>query len=327
MGLARPVDATVEVMPGIDSPENGSPFVSYERTSWAGLAAGRAYPLSEADLARIRSTGDRLDLTEVTEVYQPLAELLGLYVKATRELHRHTRSYLGDSTSVTPFIIGVAGSVAVGKSTTSRLLRELLSMNPDTPKVDLIATDGFLWPTKELERRGILHRKGFPESYDRRALLRFVSQVKSGVSQVAAPRYSHLFYDRIEGEAEVVESPDVLIVEGLNVLQPPATSSSLAVSDLFDFSIYVDARPSDIASWYEERFLDLQKGAFLDPRSYFHRYASLTEAQARAEARRIWAEVNEPNLHENIAPTRPRASLILRKEADHRIHTVLLRKV
>ena len=327
MGRSRPVDATVEVMPAIDSAENGSPFVAYDRSSWAALAAAQPYSLSDDDLSRIRSTGDRLDLTEVTEVYQPLAELLGLYVGATRELHRQTRSYLGDDTSVTPFVIGVAGSVAVGKSTTSRLLQQLLGMNPQTPRVDLVATDGFLWPTAELQRRGILHRKGFPESYDRRALLRFVSQVKSGVARVEAPVYSHLFYDRVEGQTQVVDSPDILILEGLNVLQPPASPASLAVSDLFDFSIYVDARPADIASWYEERFLSLQKGAFADPRSYFHRYSSLNESEARAEAQRIWREVNEPNLHENIAPTRPRASLVLRKEADHRIHTVLLRKV
>lgn len=318
---------TVEVMPARESAENATPFVAYDRASWASLSGKKPLALSDEDLARIRSTGDRLDLDEVTKVYQPLAELLGLYIQATRDLHHHTRSYLGADTTLTPFVIGVAGSVAVGKSTTSRLLRELLSAQPQTPKVDLVATDGFLWPTKELERRGILHRKGFPESYDRRSLLRFISQVKSGVSAVTAPVYSHLFYDRLEGENQVVNSPDVLILEGLNVLQPPSGSSALAVSDLFDFSIYVDARTADIAKWYEERFLALQQGAFADPRSYFHRYSSLSESEARAEARRIWAEVNKPNLQDNISPTKPRASLILRKEADHRINTVLLRKV
>lgn len=314
-------------MPGRDSAENGSPFLSYDRASWAALAASQPVTLSDEDLSRIRSTGDRLDLREVIEVYQPLAELLGLYVQATRTLHRSTREYLGDDTLVTPFVIGVAGSVAVGKSTTSRLLQQLLSMSPATPNVDLVATDGFLWPTAELERRGILHRKGFPESYDRKALLHFVSQVKSGIAPVEVPVYSHLLYDRIEGEHHVVDRPDILIIEGLNVLAPPEPQSALALSDLFDFSVYVDAQPADIARWYEERFLNLQQGAFADPRSYFHRYASLSESEARAEAKRIWAEVNEPNLRHNIYPTRPRASLILTKEADHRIQTVLMRKI
>lgn len=327
MGGWAPATTTLEGMPAGDTIENGSPFVSYDRASWAGLTAGKPVSLNDDDLNAIRSTGDRLDITEVIEVYQPLAELLGLYVQATRELHERTRRYLGDVTSVTPFVIGVAGSVAVGKSTTSRLLQALLRLNPLTPQVDLVATDGFLLPTAELERRGILHRKGFPESYDRRALLRFVSQVKSGASPVEAPVYSHLLYDRVEDQTQSIHSPDILILEGLNVLQPPGPQSTLAVSDLFDFSIYVDARPGDIATWYVERFLELQQGAFADPRSYFHRYATLTEQQARAEARRIWSEVNEPNLRQNIFPTRPRASLILRKEADHRINTVLLRKV
>jgi type I pantothenate kinase len=286
---------------------DGSPFDEYDRQSWASLSSPRPLSLSDADLERIRSTGDPLDSTEVTEIYQPLAELLGLYVDTTRELHRQTREYLGTNGRVTPFVIGVAGSVAVGKSTTSRLVRKLLSLRPSTPSVQLVTTDGFLWPTAELERRGILNRKGFPESYDRRALLRFVTQVRSGVSPVT--------------------SPDVLIVEGLNVLQPPATHSALAVSDLFHFSIYVDAKPEHIAHWYEERFLTLQRGAFSDPRSYFHRYAELNEHDARAEARRIWTEVNEPNLRENIAPTKPRASLILQKNDDHRVDRVLLRKV
>lgn len=312
-----------------DSPENlgGSPFDEYDRTTWAALASAKPLNLSDDDLARVCSTGDRLDRTEVTEVYQPLAELLALYITTTRELHRHTRHYLGQEATPTPFVIGVAGSVAVGKSTTSRVLRELLSLHPDTPRVALVTTDGFLWPTEELERRGILHRKGFPESYDRRALLRFVTQVKSGVSPVKAPAYSHLHYDRIMGEYQTVDSPDVVILEGLNVLQPPATGSAIAVSDLFDFSIYVDAKPEHIAHWYVERFLTLQKGAFANPQSYFHRYSSLSEADARREASRIWSEVNEPNLIHNIAPTRPRASLILRKEADHRVHSILLRKV
>lgn len=306
---------------------NGSPFDEYDRASWAALSSPRPLSLSDDDLHRIRSTGDMLDAKEVTEIYQPLAELLGLYVETTRELHRQTRNYLGSNARVTPFVIGVAGSVAVGKSTTSRLLRELLALNPSTPTVQLVTTDGFLWPTAELERRGILNRKGFPESYDRKALLNFVTQVKSGVSPVSAPAYSHLFYDRVDNEFQEVTTPDVLIVEGLNVLQPPSASSALAVSDLFDFSIYVDADPEHIAQWYIERFLTLQRGAFADPRSYFHRYAELSEEDARVEARRIWNEVNQPNLVDNILPTKPRASLILQKQQDHRVDTVLLRKV
>ncbi len=326
--MSDPLRTTLVCMASeADSSLDGSPFDEYDRSSWAALSSPRPLSLDDTDLERIRSTGDLLDATEVTDIYQPLAELLGLYVDTTRELHRQTRNYLGTNGRITPFVIGVAGSVAVGKSTTSRLVRELLSLRASTPRVQLVTTDGFLWPTAELEKRGILNRKGFPESYDRRALLRFVTQVKSGVSPVNAPAYSHLLYDRIDGEYQEVTAPDVLIVEGLNVLQPPATHSALSVSDLFDFSIYVDANPEHIAHWYEERFLTLQRGAFADPRSYFHRYSSLSEEDARAEARRIWSEVNEPNLVENIAPTKPRASLILHKAADHRVQRVLLRKV
>jgi len=307
--------------------ENGSPFVAYERQTWARLSQAKTPQLAAEQLEHIRSTGDLLDTKEVAEVYHPLAELLGLYIDNARTLHTAKRDYLGDNTFRTPFVIGIAGSVAVGKSTTSRVLRELLMLSPATPQVRLVTTDGFLLPTAELEKRGILHRKGFPESYDRRGLLRFISQVKSGAARVEAPVYSHLLYDRVPGETEIIESPDVLIVEGLNVLAPPSATSTLAISDLFDFGVYLDARPADVATWYEGRFLQLQQGAFSDPRSYFHKYASLSEDDARAEAKRIWNEVNAPNLERNIQPTRPRASLILRKESDHRVHTVLLRKV
>lgn len=305
----------------------GSPFEEYDRSAWARLAPSTPMPLGEDELQQVQSLGDFLDASEVTEVYQPLSQLLRLYVTSTRHLHTSTREFLRQRGPTTPFVIGIAGSVAVGKSTTSRILRELLSRYPDTPSVQLVTTDGFLWPTAELEKRGILHRKGFPESYDRRALLRFVSRVKSGVATVTAPAYSHLLYDREKTTKQMVTSPDILIVEGLNVLQPPAEGSALALSDLFDFSIFVDARTADIAKWYEERFLRLQSRAFADPRSYFHRYASLSEPDARAEAKRIWRDINLPNLVDNILPTRPRASLILRKGPDHRVHSILLRKI
>jgi type I pantothenate kinase len=307
--------------------ENGSPFVEYDRHTWADLAPKAPLPLSETDIARVRSVGDMLDASEVVEVYQPLARLLALYVEGARHLHSLTRQFLGDDISHTPFVIGVAGSVAVGKSTTSRVLQELLSRNPDTPRVALVATDGFLLPLAELQKKGLLERKGFPESYDTRALLRFVSQIKSGVASVSAPVYSHLSYDRVPSEMVEIQQPDILIIEGLNVLAPPATSSALAVSDLFDFGIYVDARTPDIARWYEDRFLQLQQGAFQNPESYFHRYAMLAEDEARLAARSIWSRINEPNLVHNILPTKPRASLILHKEADHRIHKILLRRI
>jgi type I pantothenate kinase len=303
-----------------------SPFVELDRNAWAALAPTMAAPLSAAEVVGLRGLGDELDLVEVAEVYLPLSRLLSLYAEGAQGLHAATSAFLRARSAGTPFVIGIAGSVAVGKSTIARLLRELLSRWEGTPRVELITTDGFLFPNAELERRGLMERKGFPESYDRRALLRFVSQVKSGAGTVRAPFYSHLEYDIVpEGEI-VVNSPDVLIVEGLNVLQPPAPGRSLAVSDLFDFGIYVDARTSDIARWYEERFLRLQRGAFANPKSYFHRYASLTEDEARARAQSIWSAINGPNLVQNILPTRPRASLVLRKGPDHAVASVLIRK-
>lgn len=310
------------------SPPNGhvSTFVELGRRDWAALAPTMSAPLSAAEIVEIRGLGDELDLLEVDEVYLPLSRLLSLYAEGAQKLHAATSTFLRATTAGTPFVIGVAGSVAVGKSTIARLLRELLTRWEGTPRVELVTTDGFLFPNAELERRGLMERKGFPESYDRRALLRFLSQVKSGAPNVPAPFYSHLHYDIVPTAGIVVNRPDVLIVEGLNVLQPPGPGRTLAVSDLFDFTVYVDARTSDIARWYEDRFLRLQRGAFLNPQSYFHRFAALSEEEARARARDIWTRINEPNLVQNILPTRPRASLVLRKGADHAVASVLIRK-
>jgi type I pantothenate kinase len=310
------------------SAQNGhvSPFVELDRGDWAALAPRMTAPLSRTEVIELRGLGDELDLVEVEEVYLPLSRLLSLYAEGAQKLHAATSTFLGATSTATPFVIGVAGSVAVGKSTVARLLRELLTRWEGTPRVELVTTDGFLFPNAELQRRGLMERKGFPESYDRRALLRFVSQVKSGAPVVRAPFYSHLAYDIVPDAEIVVNAPDVLIVEGLNVLQPPGPGNRLALSDLFDFSIYVDARTSDIAHWYEERFLRLQRGAFSNPQSYFHRFATLTEEEARTLARGIWSSINEPNLVQNILPTRPRASLVLRKGANHAVSSVLLRK-
>jgi type I pantothenate kinase len=313
---------------GVRDASSASPFVELDRAVWAELAATTRLPLLETEIAQLRSLGDPLDMREVAEVYLPLSRLLNLYAAGARRLHRVTSDFLGERAAPTPFVIGVAGSVAVGKSTIARLLRELLSGWEDTPRVELVTTDGFLLPNAELEKRGLMNRKGFPESYDRRALLRFVTEVKSGAHEVKAPFYSHLSYDIVPDAEIIVHQPDILIVEGLNVLQPATGGDNrLAVSDLFDFSVYVDARTRDIARWYEERFLSLQQGAFADPLSYFHRYSSLTAEEARARAGQIWRSINEPNLLENVLPTRSRAKLVLRKDADHTVSSVLLRKL
>ena len=305
-----------------------SPFIEIDRAEWARLAGETPMPLSESELDAYRGLGDPLDLNEVSEVYRPLSRLINQYAISRREEHRRTRRFLGrPADRPSPFVLGIAGSVAVGKSTAARVLRDMLARWPETPDVQLITTDGFLYPNEELERRGIAHRKGFPESYDRRALLRFVSQVKSGVAEVAAPHYSHLIYDIVPDEFTVVRRPDILIIEGLNVLQPASMERPLAVSDLFDFSIYVDARTSDIEEWFTSRFIKLKDQAFTDPHSFFRRFAGLDDEQARALAHEFWKGINEPNLVENIRPTRARASLVLRKEADHRVQKVLLRKL
>jgi len=308
------------------------PYVELERDAWAALGAATEQPLTKEEIDRVRGLGDELDLDEVQQVYLPLSKLLSLRVNAARRLHREQEEFLQrPQPPRTPFVIGLAGSVAVGKSTTARVLQQLLAHWPEHPNVALVTTDGFLHPTAELERRGLMSRKGFPESYDRRALLRFVIDIKSGKDQVEAPVYSHLTYDRVPDETVVVRQPDIVILEGLNVLQPARVREDgrpgLALSDFFDFGIYVDAATADIRQWYVDRFLRLRQTAFADPASYFRRYAALSTDEATATAESIWDSINGPNLEQNIEPTRSRATLVLRKARDHSVQYVRLRKL
>jgi type I pantothenate kinase len=314
---------------------DSSPYVELDRADWAALGATTEQPLSAEEIDRVRGLGDELDIHEVEQIYLPISRLLSLYVESAGNLHRAQETFLGRTShwtqpERTPFVIGVAGSVAVGKSTTARLLQQMLAHWPAHPSVSLVTTDGFLYPNAELERRGLLERKGFPESYDRKALLRFVIDIKSGKDEVSAPTYSHLTYD-VTDEHVTVKGPDIVIIEGLNVLQPARVRADgrpgLGVSDFFDFSVYVDAATSDIRRWYTERFLRLRETAFRDPSSYFSRYAELTEDEAVHEAGRIWDTINGPNLELNIMPTRARAHLVLRKSGDHSVRWVRLRKL
>jgi type I pantothenate kinase len=303
-----------------------SPFVEISRADWAALGRSTELPLTEQEISQIRGLGDFLDLKEVRDVYLPLSRLLNLYVTEAQRLHSVTSEFMGERAKRTPFIIGVAGSVAVGKSTVARLLKEMLSRWPSTPRVELITTDGFLHPNAELERRNLMHRKGFPESYDRLALLKFVADIKSGVERVSAPVYSHLSYDIVPGAEVIIESPDVVIVEGLNVLQPPVMGQEVALSDYFDFKIYVDADVANVTKWFLGRFEQLREGAFTNPKSYFHKYAEMPFEEALERAIEIWNTINLPNLIENIQPTRSRATLVLQKGSEHAVQSVLLRK-
>ncbi len=322
------------IPPADDDNTEAGPYIELSRAAFADLAERTDIDIDEETLRRIRGLGDPTSQRDVVEIYRPLTQLIHLYCMHTGALFEASDAFLrlGDhGMRRTPFVIGIAGSVAVGKSTVARLLKELLARSPRRPEVELITTDGFLYPNSVLEEKGLLERKGFPESYDRKALLQFVVDVKSGVPEVAAPVYSHISYDIVPDEKVVVRHPDILIVEGLNVLQPPRLRSNnttgLTLSDFFDFSVYVDAREDDIIDWYLSRFLALRRTAFTDPDSYFTEYAALPDDQAVAVAREIWDQINGPNLRHNVLPTRGRATAILHKGHDHEIESIWIRKI
>ena len=314
------------------TPDDGlSPYRVFSRADWASLREDTPMTLTREEVTRVRSLHDRLDMKEVEDIYLPLSRLLSLYVAATQRLFRAQQNFLGTEDAKMPYIIGVGGSVAVGKSTTARVLQALLARWPNVPKVDLLTTDGFLYPNCILEREGLMEKKGFPESYDLPTLLAFLSDIKAGRRPARAPIYSHLVYDVMPNQWVEIDRPDILIVEGLNVLQtgsPPKDGKAIPyVSDFFDFSVYLDADDNDLLHWYVDRFLTLRGTAFRDPKSYFHRYATLSDHEAVETATSIWTRINLLNLHENILPTRQRADLILKKGGSHLVEEVALRRL
>ena len=313
------------------SGESFAAYIRFERDEWAALRSSTPLTLSQQDLVALQGFHEKVSLTDVVEIYLPLSRLLNLHIRSARNLNGVKDEFLGRLVGARPYVIGIAGSVAVGKSTFARILQALLARWPDHPRVALVTTDGFLYPNRVLEERGLMHRKGFPESYDRRRMLQFLADIKAGHRRVSAPIYSHQAYDILPDTEQVIEQPDILIFEGLNVLQVDALDSlqppAVIVSDFFDFSLYVDAAIEHIEPWYINRFLALQRTVFQDPASYFHHYRDLTEAQAREVAHEIWTNINLLNLRENILPTRERANLVLRKRADHTIGEIRLRQI
>ncbi|MCO5120184.1 MAG: type I pantothenate kinase [Burkholderiaceae bacterium] len=311
--------------------ESFAAYIRFERDEWAALRSSTPLTLSQQDLVALQGFHEKVSLTDVVEIYLPLSRLLNLHIRSARNLNGVKDEFLGRLVGARPYVIGIAGSVAVGKSTFARILQALLARWPDHPRVALVTTDGFLYPNRVLEERGLMHRKGFPESYDRRRMLQFLADIKAGHRRVSAPIYSHQAYDILPDTEQVIEQPDILIFEGLNVLQVDALDSlqppAVIVSDFFDFSLYVDAAIEHIEPWYINRFLALQRTVFQDPASYFHHYRDLTEAQAREVAHEIWTNINLLNLRENILPTRERANLVLRKRADHTIGEIRLRQI
>ncbi|HTJ58141.1 MAG TPA: type I pantothenate kinase [Devosiaceae bacterium] len=314
-----------------DSQFDLAPYHHFTKAEWSHYRDGEQMTLTAEDVARLKTLNDPISFEEAEEIYLPLTRLLSLYVEAAQTLHSASTRFLGTEDRKVPYIIGVAGSVAVGKSTTARILTALLQRWKTSPKVDLVTTDGFLYPNAELEKRGIMNRKGFPESYDRTRFLGFLADIKSGKTNVSAPVYSHLVYDIVPGEQLVIDRPDILIVEGLNILQPGQLPRDgkpiLFASDFLDFSIYIDASEADLAQWFLERFFRLRETAFADPKSFFHRFSMMSEEEAKTFGRWVWDTINRPNLLQNILPTRSRADLILRKGSSHVVESVALRKV